>query len=250
MFYKSYLDFFAHLSWRLKWAFLITRCLASVCLSVCPSVNFYILDFFSRTTGPILTRLGTNHPWVKGIQVCSKEGDSPSPRGDNSQIQSNLVQIVLEWGEFKFVQIKGQVLFKGEIITKIGLGHLKIFFLQNHWANFNQTWHKSSLGKGDLSLLKKRGDNPSPRGDNSKRVKMHWQFLEIFSRTRRPNVIELGTNYPWVKGIQVCSNKGPGPLQMADHHKNGVWSFKNLLLPNHWANFNQTWHKLSFGEGD
>jgi hypothetical protein len=56
----------------------------SVRLSVYPSVNFYIFDF-SRTTGPILTRLGTNHPWVKGIQVCSKEGDSPSPRGDNSE---------------------------------------------------------------------------------------------------------------------------------------------------------------------
>jgi hypothetical protein len=54
-------------------------------LSVCPSVNFDIFDFFSRTTGPILTRLGTNHPWEKGIQVSSKEGDSPSPRGDNSE---------------------------------------------------------------------------------------------------------------------------------------------------------------------
>jgi hypothetical protein len=49
---------------------------------------------------------------VKGIQVFSKEGDSPSPRGDDSgrvkytdnlssssepagQIQSNLVQIIL-----------------------------------------------------------------------------------------------------------------------------------------------------------
>jgi hypothetical protein len=51
---------------------------------------------------------------VKGIQVCSKEGDNPSPRGDNSesenawkffikssspepagQIQSNLVQTIL-----------------------------------------------------------------------------------------------------------------------------------------------------------
>jgi hypothetical protein len=29
---------------------------------------------FSRTTGRILTRLGTNHPWVKGIQVCPKRG--------------------------------------------------------------------------------------------------------------------------------------------------------------------------------
>jgi hypothetical protein len=32
------------------------------------------LKIFSRTTGPILTRFGTNHSWVKGIQVCSKEG--------------------------------------------------------------------------------------------------------------------------------------------------------------------------------
>jgi hypothetical protein len=36
-----------------------------------------------------------------------------------SQIQSNLVQIILGWREFKFVQIKDQVLFKGEIITKM-----------------------------------------------------------------------------------------------------------------------------------
>ena len=95
--------------------------------------------FFSRTTGPILTRLGTNHPWVEGIEVCSYEGD-----------------------------------------------------------------------------------NPSPRGDNSKRVKIHWIFfLRIFIfRTSRPNSIKLGTNYPWMKGIQVCSNKGPGPLQRGDNHKN------------------------------
>jgi hypothetical protein len=41
--------------------------------------------FLSRTTGPILARLGTNHPWGEGIQVCSNEGDSPSPRVDNSK---------------------------------------------------------------------------------------------------------------------------------------------------------------------
>jgi hypothetical protein len=126
----QWLCFLAHLSWKLKWAFLIARCPASVCLSVCLSVNFYIFDFFSRTTGPILNRLGTNHPWVKGIQICSKEGDSPSPRGDNIE-----------------------------------------------------------------------------------RVKIHWKFSKVFFfRTSRPISIKLGTNYPWVKGIQVCSDKGPGPL--------------------------------------
>jgi hypothetical protein len=56
-----------------------------------------------------------------------------------------------------------------------------------------------------------------------------------------------------VKRIQVCSNKGPGPLQRGDNKKkckNGMGSFKNLLLQNHLANFNQTWYKSSLGEGD
>jgi hypothetical protein len=44
-----------------------------------------LLKFFSRTTVPILTTLGTNHPWGKWIQICSKEGDCPSPRGGNSE---------------------------------------------------------------------------------------------------------------------------------------------------------------------
>jgi hypothetical protein len=53
-----------------------------------------------------------------------------------------------------------------------------------------------------------------------------------------PNSIKLGTNYPWVKEIQVCSNKGPGPLQKGDNHKNvkmGWGSFKNHILKNYEA---------------
>jgi hypothetical protein len=40
---------------------------------------------FSRTTGPILTRLGTNRIWRERIQVPLKEGDIPSLRGYNSE---------------------------------------------------------------------------------------------------------------------------------------------------------------------
>jgi hypothetical protein len=43
-----------------------------------------------------------------------KKKSSPEP---GSQILSNLVQIILGRRGFKFVQIKGRVLFKGEIIT-------------------------------------------------------------------------------------------------------------------------------------
>jgi hypothetical protein len=40
-----------------------------------------------------------------------------------SQFQSNWIQNILGWTEFKTIQIKGQVLFKRDIITKIGWGH-------------------------------------------------------------------------------------------------------------------------------
>jgi hypothetical protein len=80
----------------------------------------------------------------------------------------------------------------------------------------------------------KEGDSPSPRGDDSERVKIHRKFLKIFfSRTSRPKSIKHGTNYPLVKKIQVCSNKGPGPLQRRDNHRNvrkGWDNFKILFL--------------------
>jgi hypothetical protein len=42
----------------------------------------------------------------------------------------------------------------------------------------------------------------------------------IFSKTRSLISIKLGTNHPWIRGILNCSNKGPGPLQRGDNHKN------------------------------
>ena len=46
--------------------------------------NLKISSF--RTTGLISTKLGTKHPWVKGIQVCSNEGPCLFPRGNNYKI--------------------------------------------------------------------------------------------------------------------------------------------------------------------
>jgi hypothetical protein len=39
-------------------------------------------NFFPRTSKPISIKLGTNHPWVKGILNCSNKGPCPL-RGDN-----------------------------------------------------------------------------------------------------------------------------------------------------------------------
>jgi hypothetical protein len=78
---------------------------------------------FSRTTGPILTRLGTHHPWRERIQVSLKEGDSPSPRGDNSE----------------------RVKIHRKFIKNL---------LQNQQAKINQTWYKLSFGEENSSLFK------------------------------------------------------------------------------------------------
>jgi hypothetical protein len=43
------------------------------------------LKLFSITTWLILTKLDINYPWVKGIKVCSNEGDRTSPRVDKSE---------------------------------------------------------------------------------------------------------------------------------------------------------------------
>ena len=56
-------------------------------LSLSLSLTFHIFIFSSRTSGPISTKLGTKHPWVKGIQVCSDEGLCPFPRGDIYKLQ-------------------------------------------------------------------------------------------------------------------------------------------------------------------
>ena len=72
--------FLAHLSWKLKWAFLIT-------FVHCPSVC-KIFTFSSSSQEPLV------------------------------QFQPNLAQSILGWRGFKFVQMKGRAFFHGEIITK------------------------------------------------------------------------------------------------------------------------------------
>jgi hypothetical protein len=110
------------------------------------SVNFYIFDFFSRITGPTLTRLGTSHPWGEGIQNILNEGQRPYPRGDNSKI----VQIHLI--SFKYSpEPAGQF--------KFGTNHPCVKGIRNF----------SNKGPGHLQ-----------RGDNHKNAKTRWGHLKIF----------------------------------------------------------------------
>ena len=83
-----YVYIFSSLSRRLKWAFLIKicRCPSSSLLSSSLSLTFHIFVFFTKTTRPISTKLGTKYLWVNGIQLYSNEGPHPFSRGDNYKI--------------------------------------------------------------------------------------------------------------------------------------------------------------------
>ena len=79
--------------------------------------------------------------------------------------------------------IKGPAFFQGEIIMKYEKNALRNFMnllLQNHFANFKQTWQKSSLSKGESSLFNWRAP-PFSKKDKNEIVKIHWQILKSSS---------------------------------------------------------------------
>ena len=85
-----------------------------VCLSVRPSVcKIFLFGLLLKNQWPILTNLGTKHPWVKGIQVYTNEGLFPFPRGDNCKI------VKLHWQHFKIFFSRTD----GPISTKLGTYH-------------------------------------------------------------------------------------------------------------------------------
>ena len=156
---------------------------------------------FSRTIGPISTKLGTMNPWMEGIQVCSNAGPHPFPRGDNYEI------------------------------AKIHWNNLKIFFPRttepiSYKLGTIHPW--VSLGEGDLNLFKRRAPpfskgrtNPwitcPTLGTNSLNV------LEFFSPTElKAQVSFSNQNLSVVVVVVVGVN----------------FSHFHLLPQNHWANFN------------
>ena len=69
---------------ELFWSPFVRR--LSVCPSVCLSVNFSFFRLLLKSRKANFNQIGTMHPWVKGIQVCSNEGPFPFPKADNCKI--------------------------------------------------------------------------------------------------------------------------------------------------------------------
>ena len=142
---------------------------------------------FLRTTGPISTKLGTKHPWVMGIHVCSIEGPRTFPRGDKKEIGK------IHWQTLKIVFSR----IIGPILTKLSTKHSWVIGIQ---------------------VCSYEGPRPFPRGDNKEIAKIHRRTLKIFFiRTTGPISTKLGTKHPWVMGNHVCSNEGPCPFPRGDN---------------------------------
>ena len=127
--------------------------------------------------------------------------------------------------------------------------YLKVFFFRtigpiSHKLDTKHPWIMR------IQVCSNEGPHIFPRGDNSNIMKLHWKLLKIF-RTTGPISIQLGTKHPCVMRMQICSNERPFSFPRGDtsNNKNKLPTFKNHPPRNHWANFNQTWHKASLGEG-
>jgi hypothetical protein len=78
-----------------------------------------------------------------------------------------------------------------------GLLHFRL--LQNHWANFNQSWLKSSLGKDDSEWCKWR-TTPLIMIDNSKRIKIYWKSFKNLLQNHQANFTKTCYKLSLVKG--------------------------------------------------
>ena len=127
----------ANLSRRFKWPFLTKMCPLSgvvVLVVVIIVVKFsYFHLFIHNHWANFKTKIGTKHPWKKGIRVCSNQMRAMLFNNEIVKIHLwNLKRLLLSnywgqpyvqlsilgWWEFKFVQIKGHAYFQAEIITE------------------------------------------------------------------------------------------------------------------------------------
>ena len=96
----------------------------------------------------------------------------------------------------------------------------KNFLPQNHRANFNQSWHKASLGEN--SSLFKWCATPFPRGDNYEIAKILGQNLQNFYWT----AVLISTKL----GQSILCWFGISPFPRGDNYEIAKIHWRNLNL--------------------
>jgi hypothetical protein len=101
----------------------------------------------------------------------------------------------------------------------------------------------------EIQVCSNKGPSPLQRGGNHKNVKIGWVHLKIFySRITGPILIDLAQIILRWRRFKLVQTKGITFLQgeMIVKNENTVEN----LLKNQQAKFNQTYYKLSLGEGN
>ena len=205
---------------------------------------------FFRTTGPVSTKLGTKHPWVKGIQVCSNEGPSPFPRGDNYQIAK------IHWQILKIYSSRTA----GPISTKLGIIHPWVRGIQvcsneglrpflrklrkciddlkksspEPLGQFQPNLAKIILGSRVCKIIQMKGQSSFQWGEDYEIVKIVWQNFEIFYSSTEPISTKFGKKHPWLKSIWVCSDGKATPFYIGRYNKIAKVLSRNLKIFSSW----------------
>ena len=164
-------------------------------------IQWWILNvFFSRSTEPISTKLGTNHPWLKGYQVCSNEGPA-------------FIQVCLN---------EGPALFQGEIITKYQtyIDKFKKCSFPKPLDQFYLNLAQIILGEGD-STFSNKGPRLFSSRDNYKIIK---KSIDEFEKSSSPEPVckfqlNLVRNILGWRGFKFDQMKGAVPF------KGGIFTY-------------------------
>ena len=127
------------------------------------------LKIFLGITVPIWAKLGTKHPWVMGIKVCSNEGPCPFLRGKNNEIAK------IQWRTLKLFFLRTT----GLISTKLDTNHSMVM---------------------GIHVYSNEGPYLFPRRDNNEIAKIHWQTLKSCSQ---PNFAQSILGWREFKYIQM-----------------------------------------------
>ena len=76
---------------------------------------------------------------------------------------------MLYWVTFKLTwdESSSELFWSRVVFPSVNFSHFH-FLLQNHWTNFNQTWHKASMGDRDsIQVYSNKRPRPFLRGDNN-----------------------------------------------------------------------------------
>ena len=139
---------------------------------------------------------------MKGTQVCSNEGPCSFPRRDNYEIAKIHWQNLIIFFSRTTRPISTKLDTKHPLVkgTQVCSTSNERALSGLDWVNFNQTWHKASLGEGDSNSFKWRV-RPFPRGDNYKTAKIHNMCLliwTVFSGERCDPWASFWNDFIWI----------------------------------------------------